>query len=247
MTRIIGISGRKQSGKSTAANYINGDILSLRDMVKDFSLSDDGKLLINTTMADGSETVGEFDVCRRDQDFIAYAEKEMWPYVKVYHFADTLKNMCVELFGIQPRQVFGTDDDKNEETNYHWEDMPTDTDGKTGVMTSREFLQYFGTSVVRSINTNAWVQATIKRITDQNTNVAIIPDVRFPNEVQAIKHAGGTVIRMERNPFDCSHACESALDRDKFDWNEFDVIIPNTAITIPMLVEELSNISHLWR
>jgi hypothetical protein len=246
MSRIIGISGRKQSGKSTTANYINGDILSRRDMVKGFGLDDEGKLLITTLMADGSEAVGEFDVCRRDQDFIAYAEKEMWPYVKVYHFADTLKNLAVELFGIQPHQVFGTDSDKNELINYSWENMPTETN-KTGDMTAREFLQYFGTSVVRSINTNAWVQATIKRITSENTGVAVIPDVRFPNEVQAIKHAGGIVIRMERNPFDCSHTCESALDRDKFDWNEFDVIIPNSATTIPMLVEELSNISHLWR
>ena len=60
MSRIIGISGRKQSGKSTTANYINGDILSRRDMVKGFGLDDEGKLLITTLMADGSEAVGEF-------------------------------------------------------------------------------------------------------------------------------------------------------------------------------------------
>ena len=247
MGRIIGISGRKQSGKSTTANYINGDILKAREMVESFDISEDGKLMIQTEMEATGETVtGEFDVCRRDSAFHAYAEREMWPYVKVYHFADTLKNMCIELFGIHPDNVYGTDEQKNAETNYNWEDMPTDT-GKTGPMSSRDFLQYFGTVIVREINQNAWVQSTIRRIQAEDSEVAVVPDVRFPNEVQAIKHAGGVVIRMERDPFTCSHKCESALDRDVFDWNEFEAIVPNTAVTIPQLITELDKLSYLWR
>lgn len=246
MGRIIGISGRKQAGKSTAANYINGDIIHRREMVKSFSIDDDGKLLIRTDLENGTTGLGIFDVTRRDKDFVAYAEKEMWPYVKVYHFADHLKGIAIELFGIEPQCVFGSDDDKNKPTVYDWQDMPTDT-GKTGPMSAREFLQYFGTVLVREINQNAWVQACIKRIKMEDTDVAVIPDVRFPNEVQAIKHAGGVVIRMERDPFNDSHKCESALDRDVFDWNEFEAIVPNTAVTIPQLTEELDKISHLWR
>ena len=55
MGRIIGISGRKQSGKSTTANYINGDILLQREMVQNFEIDEDGKLLIKTVMEDGSK------------------------------------------------------------------------------------------------------------------------------------------------------------------------------------------------
>lgn len=247
MGRIIGISGRKQSGKSTTANYINGDILKIRGMVESFDITEDGKLMISTSMeSDGTPAMGEFDVTRRDHQFTAYAEREMWPFVKVYHFADTLKNMCIELFGMEPNMVYGTDDQKNQNTVYNWEDMPTNT-GKTGPMTSRDFLQYFGTVIVREINQNAWVQSTIKRIQSEDSGVAIVPDVRFPNEVQAIKHAGGVVIRMERDPFTCDHKCESALDRDRFDWNEFEAIVPNTAVTIPQLITELDRLSYLWR
>ena len=246
MGRIIGISGRKQSGKSTTANYINGDILLQREMVQNFEIDEDGKLLIKTVMQDGSKALGIFDVTRRDSVFVNYAQKELWPFVKVYHFADHLKAIAIELFGIEPRCVFGTDEDKNQLTNYSWEDMPTET-SKTGTMTAREFLQYFGTTLVRRINTNAWVQACIKRIQSEDSGVAVIPDVRFPNEVQAVKHAGGVVIRMERDLFNDDHKCESALDQDKFDWNEFDAIIPNSAVTIPQLTAELDKISHLWR
>ena len=92
MGRIIGISGRKQSGKSTTANYINGDILLQREMVQNFEIDEDGKLLIKTVMEDGSKALGIFDVTRRDSVFVNYAQKELWPFVKVYHFAEPQGN-----------------------------------------------------------------------------------------------------------------------------------------------------------
>jgi len=47
----------------------------------------------------------------------------------------------------------------------------------------------------------------------------IVTDVRFPNEVEAIKKAGGTVIRIDRinNPHPTSnHISETALDHLPF-------------------------------
>lgn len=52
----------------------------------------------------------------------------------------------------------------------------------------------------------------------------IITDVRFPNEVEAIKKAGGVVIRINRygvvlnDGRDVNHCSETALDNYKFDW-----------------------------
>ena len=246
MTRIIGISGRKQAGKSTTANFINGDILLQREMVKNFYIDASGELVIQTSLQDGTTGYGVFDITRKDDSFVEYAEKELWPFVKTYHFADTLKKLAVNLFDIAPMMVYGRDGDKNSLTHYNWEDMPTDT-GKTGRMTAREFLQYFGTTLVRKINNNAWVNATISRIQHEGSEVAVVPDVRFPNEVAAIKRAGGVVIRMERDLFNDPHPCESALDADKYDWDNFDVIVPNTAVTIKQLCEELSTHTSIWR
>lgn len=233
MVKIIGISGRKQSGKSTAANFINGHVLKSRSMIDDFIIQNDGKLKIKTTNQNGEKNWGIFDVTRKDDTYIEYAERELWPYIKIYHFADYLKSICVNLFDLKPEQVYGTDNQKNTLTPYG--------------MTAREFLQYFGTDVMRKIKDTIWVDHTIKTILREQPEIAIIPDVRFPNEVHAIKNSGGLVVRLNRNVFNSDHHCESALDYNSFDWNMFDLIIDNKDLSIDQLCEELDKNSYLWK
>lgn len=230
---IIGISGRKQSGKNTLANYINGDILKSRNMIQDFSITNKGELEILTQMEDGSPRWGIFDVSRKDEDFVIYAERELWPFIKLYHFADYLKKMCVDLFDLTENQVYGTDEDKNTNTPYN--------------MTAREFLQYFGTEVMRKIKDTIWVDYTIKLIKSEGSLVSIIPDVRFPNEVLAIKKAGGIVIRLDRNIYNSSHECETALDRSVFNWDQFDLIIENHNSSIEEFISKAASLKTLWR
>ncbi len=91
------------------------------------------------------------------------------------------------------------------------------------LMTVRDFLQKLGTDAIRdSLHENTWVNATmIDYTTEANW---IITDTRFPNEAEAIKKAGGIVVRINRpgvqpiNP----HPSETSLD----DWN-FDAVINN--------------------
>lgn len=235
---IVGISGRKQSGKNTAANYIAGSILKSKGMVKDFIITDEGALSINTTDSDGNVGWGIFDLTRKDEAFVSYAEQEIWPFVKIYHFADPLKSMAVELFDLTPQQVYGTDDDKNTKTPYSANDWDDN-------MTAREFLQYFGTEVMRDIKDSIWVDYTMKRIGLEQSSVAIIPDVRFPNEIRAIQKAGGTVIRLTRDPFNSHHECEIALDSDMFDWDKFDDVINNDG-NIDQLLTDLNKLQKKW-
>ena len=150
---IIGISGRKQSGKNTVANIINGEILKSKDMISDYKITNNGELSIYTQDSHGTYGWGVLDVTRKDEDFVNYAEQEMWPYVKLYHFADALKEMSVNLFDLEPRQVYGSDDDKNTMTPY----------GKT----ARQFLQYLGTDIMRKIKDTIWVDWTIKVINQE--------------------------------------------------------------------------------
>ena len=85
-----------------------------------------------------------------------------------------------------------------------------------GPMSAREFLQYFGTDVMRYMWEPVWVNKCIKDIKREGTLLAIIPDVRFPNEVQVIEEAGGMVLRLTRHVFDDDHNSETALDDYSF-------------------------------
>jgi len=236
--KIIGISGRKQSGKNTAANHIAGSILKEKNMIQNFVITDDGALSINTTDSNDNAGWGVFDLTRKDETFVSYAEQEIWPFIKIYHFADPLKSIAVELFDLKPEQVYGSDAEKNTSTPYT-------QNGWKHQMTAREFLQYFGTEVMRDIKDSIWVDYTMKRIAKEQSSVAIIPDVRFPNEINAIKEAGGIVIRLTRNPFESDHDCEKALDAESFDWDQFDHIIDNKG-DIDQLLNDLNKLQKKW-
>ena len=64
----------------------------------------------------------------------------------------------------------------------------------------RRFLQVLGTELMRAWKESVWVDLLIDEARIALTNGApavYVPDVRFPNEVEAIHTAGGKVIRLE--------------------------------------------------
>ncbi len=232
--KIIGISGRKQSGKNTTANILHGIVLKKYGMIKDYNIGGDGELMVLTTNADGDEGWGEFDTTRNDPAFVEYAEHSMWPHVKLYSFANTLKQICVELFDIPHECAWGTDEQKNQiQEHLLWENMPKAInskmmkkilpidarkgwDWKEGPMTAREFMQFFGTDIMRKIHGPIWINSCLKKIQREQSQLAIVADVRFPNEAVAIEEAGGVLARMTRKVFEDNHSSEIALDNYKF-------------------------------
>ena len=230
MTRIIGIAGKKQSGKNTSANCLHGLILREKGLTKNFKLDPKtGNLVVLT-----EDGWGVFDITRRDPEFLNYVEDNMWPYVKLYSFADALKNICVEFFGLSYQQAFGTDEEKNSHSKILWENVPTwensSLNKNRGPMTARELLQYFGTDMMRKMHNDVWVNHAIHRINTEQPEVAIIADVRFPNEVEAILQAGGEVIKLQRAPLKDDHSSETALDAENFDQSKFTHIVPSGSI-----------------
>lgn len=143
----------------------------------------------------------------------------------IYNFADPLKKMCIEIFGLTHDQCYGTDEQKNEYVDCKWPDS-----GKT--MSAREVMQYVGTNVFRKMQHNVWAAATIRKIQDENLPLALIADCRFPNEVEAVKNAGGLVIKLNRNLYNSSHESETALDEDRYDQSNFDFVIDNKDLSI---------------
>ena len=242
-TKIIGFAGSKQAGKTTCSNFLHGCQLKSHDIVKNFSILDDGRLTVDTEIINdqGLESFGSsiLDVSRNDLEFTEWALFSMWPFVKKYSFADTLKQIAVQLFDIPRECVFGTNEQKNQlQEHLLWENMPgvitpnqpaesglafpEDLDLKIhepGPMTAREFLQYFGTDIMRKMYEPIWIQRVISDIQSEEPLLAIVDDVRFIDEVEAIQKVGGKVIGLERQPFESSHSSEQVVKDhlDKFD------------------------------
>lgn len=253
--KILGVSGKKQSGKNTTANIIHGIVLKERNLVKDWNIGPCGELMILTDDSMGKEGWGEFDVSRKDSEFVSYAEYNMWPFVKLYSFADQLKWICTEIFAIPHRCVWGTDSDKNQmQEHLRWENMPGVYTDKlafqfcecdpewynwqyhaAGPMTAREFMQFFGSEIMRKIWEPVWVQSTLNQIKKEQPLLAIIADVRFPNEASAIEDTGGTVLRLTRKlSNDDNHLSETSLD----DYS-FKHILDNADISIDSFCQDV--------
>jgi len=224
---ILGISGRKQAGKNTTANILHGIVLKKQGFINDWNIDALGHL--NILNEDGW---GYFDVTRKDEQFVMWADNNMWPYVKLYSFADNLKAICMDLFNIPFRCLYGTDEEKNQiQEHLLWENMPTTFPINHGPMTAREFMQFLGTDVMRKIYEPVWVNSCIKKIQREQSELAIIADVRFPNEAKAIEQAGGKVVRLTRTVHEDNHSSEVALD----DY-PFTVYIDNKIESIDILM-----------
>lgn len=274
MTKILGISGRKQAGKNTAGNFLFGLKMFLLTNAEGVSLVDwfrinkKGELVIPVNFGEKGVLPGIFNPVSREPAPQMFMAEYVWPTVKIYSFADALKETCMALFGLTEQQCYGTDADKNSPTNLRWENMPgviTESDPKgepttvtgrlgfyyekvkefiyhpPGVMTAREVLQFFGSDVIRKMYSDAWVHATLQRIAAEAPELAIITDVRFPNEVMGIQNEGGKVIRLTRAPFkEDTHNSEIALDN----FGGFDAVIDNELLDIEQqnkLVFEAAN------
>jgi len=111
-------------------------------------------------------------------------------------YAGTLKDCVASIFGWDREMLEGTTQSSREwreEVDDWWAErlgMPH--------LTPRWVLQYWGTEVGRrSFHNDIWV-ASIENQLRQITDNVVITDCRFKNEVDAIKNAGGTTVRVIR-------------------------------------------------
>lgn len=114
--------------------------------------------------------------------------------VLVVHYGDLLKYICKSFFG--------------------W-------NGKKDAQ-GRELLQHVGTDIIRANKPNYWVNfiKDMLRFFPRKWDYVIIPDCRFPNEVDIMKAAfDATHVRVTREkpkrkltPAQLEHASETALD-----------------------------------
>ena len=92
-------------------------------------------------------------------------------------------------------------------------------------ITPRQILQLLGTECGREIiHPNIWVNALFSSYDDLKIDNWIITDLRFFNELKAIKERNGITIRINRKPEDeICHPSEVELD----DYQDWDYVIEN--------------------
>ena len=202
---IIGINGKIGAGKDTV-----------------------GKIIQYLTLPG---TRGEYIGFQTYDDFTLERNSSF----KIKKFAGKLKTTASLLTGV-PVEMFEDQEFKKLDMNPEWG------------MTYREFLQKLGTEAMRDgLHTNVWVNAlfadyhpTPNKSMDESFMEQfvtgrseihyalpkwIITDMRFPNEMEAVKERKGITIRVTRPDskdgykfFGDLHPSETALDDAKFDY-----------------------------
>lgn len=149
--------------------------------------------------------------------------------VLITHYADLLKHICKEFFGWD-----GKKDDKG-----------------------RSLLQYVGTDVIRKTKPDFWVDfvTDVLGFFGGCWDFVIIPDARFPNEIERLKESGMNTIhlKVDRPGFDSiltkeqkSHISETSLDNMEPDYC---VVNDGDLDTLKAKIDELVEISEIiqWR
>jgi hypothetical protein len=112
-------------------------------------------------------------------------------------FANSLKDAVAYVFNWERELLEGRTKQSRE-----WREQP-DPWWSTRLgqsITPRWVLQYWGTEVCRkAFHDDIWIASLENKIRNSRDDI-VISDCRFPNEIKAIKAAGGIVIRVVRGP-----------------------------------------------
>ncbi len=204
---IIGVAGKKQVGKDTVGNMIQ----YLTSEVKS-----------NLTFVEFMEDVGI------TIEWINRGSK--WEIKK---FAEKVKRVLMALTDIR-RSALEKEEVKQEFLGSEWRD-----EEGNDIITNRMALQWIGTDLFRdNFHPNTWVNALMSEYKASDFDKHILPnwiitDVRFPNEVKAIRERKGILIKVSRETEspENEHESEVALDN----YNEYGYLIDNNGTTEELL------------
>ncbi len=134
--------------------------------------------------------------------FIGSGKDTIADYLVNFHefrresFANTLKDACAAVFGWDRTMLEGRTKaarEWREQVDPWWSerlDMPN--------LTPRWILQYWGTEVCRrGFHDDIWIASLENKLRNSKDDV-VISDCRFPNEIESIKRAGGTIVWVKR-------------------------------------------------
>jgi len=208
---ILGFAGKAATGKTTAANHM-APLLGKECRIVPMAmvLRDEVEAFLRAVGAD--ESVPLVYGCQDDKVRVFYVDEQQ-----------ALTNCPKWQHFISEHQEI--------------QDKPAQT-----AVTVRRILQWWGTEYRRDQDPDYWTKAWGRKIEQfdlENIHV-LIDDVRFMNELDAIKQHGGLIVKIERPGFDGAnnHASETALD----EYNDWDKVLLNdgTLDEFKVKVEQLT-------
>lgn len=216
---IIGISGKKQSGKNTLAEILN-------KISSGHSLTDSEK----------SFEFWEWETEKTKYELKSFAHK-------VKEIVSILTGISLE--GLENRSIKEMELGKEwwvwkleRDGGYSTVLQPYENSENTEnfelvKMTPRKLLQLVGTECGRNIiHPSIWINALLSKY-NKDFSKWIVTDVRFKNEAEAVKSKGGILIRINRETgLSDNHPSETDLD----EYPEWDFIIDNNGS-----MEDLTN------
>lgn len=237
MSKIIAFCGKKQSGKSSSAKFICGNEMMRLSIIDNLTVEDSGD--IGTTLPDGKQITFDFD--NKSLESMSFFSERVWPTVRKFSFADKLKLAVHQIFGISPELMYGTEEQKNSKTHMVLSDLfglidvcTINTLRKTmkdnEPLSIRQVLQFFGTNICRKMDDKCWINGLLNDIAEYNSELSIVDDCRFKNEVFALKEAGAILIKLNKFHGEDSHKSEK--DLDDIDESVFDLVVDNSQMSL---------------
>lgn len=237
MKSLIVLFGAKQSGKTTSATAIYGMHLVNQGILPNANFDTNGKM---TVVYDKETNNGvEFDIDSSEDHMVGFMKKNVWAHIKHASFADALKTSCAQLFGIDEKLMWGTNEDKESKTHIQWESLHKllpQYASKTGPMSVRELLEVFGTDICREFDLNCHIKSAKNKLDITNPTIGIIPDGRFYNEFEFFENLKKNtaqqvlLIKHKRKPHKSSAKSENGLDG--IDDSRFDLVLDNKNLSV---------------
>jgi len=228
MTQIIAFAGKKQSGKNTCCNFITALKLIENGVCKSSRINEDGEIEVTDIFGESGNK--KWMLFKKPYVNAPQVLKDL-NKVRIYGFADALKDLVIDIFNLPREKVYGSDADKMTETYLRWENMPGVVTNKKlfdsitkkclgpnmpkshqdenfllvyhepGPMAIRDILQFVGTEIFRKMYQPVWLEVLFRRIKEDNPELALIYDARFDNELISVDRAGGIVVGLKKDIF----------------------------------------------
>lgn len=223
MQLLLGLSGKKVAGKSTITQYLKRNRMEMFPDgcdVELFPLAKPLKELAISVLGLRPEQVYGTEEDKRT--LTKYRWEDLPHYDNLIHELNERNEQFIDL------HVWDGDEAVRIEKLQGYLEPPA------GLMTAREVLQEVGTGIFRRMYFDIWAEACLRSIRewfDRKANfhqIAVIDDVRFPNEVKAIQKVGGKVVRLTRNVLHDNHESETALD----EYSDFTWVLDNSLLSI---------------
>lgn len=255
MTQIIAISGKKNAGKSTIAKYLLVRQLKKVGVINNFSISEDGIVTVEVFDLDGGTLIGEVDFTRIDDAFLNELYMNVWPHGRITSNAEGLKRFLVDVMEVDPKIIYGSDEDKLQPTQYTWRQMPIPP-GKRSVakpedtllddyVSGRNIMQYWG-QLFRNIDPLFHVKKVETVLTLLGPKQAYIDDLRYLNELEHYAAAGAKIIRLTRGEVGDEHESETELDSVDFAALDYAAVIDNKELTVAETLELVEKQMEVW-